>query len=617
MRVLLNLASPLILSSTLASAASGTWQATPTNANWEAAGAEINWNTGAGTFPGDILGSTTNLDVATFLSSTQTNISINSSTPNSAPLNLGGITFGVAGSVPSSFTIGATNGNALSLSSSGITQIVSGIGGANITQTINAPMILQGASATTAGSYTFRNDSTTASNTMILNGSITGGTTTGAITLTLRGGNTGTNTVNGLISRGSAASMAVQKSDGSTWILTNRANSYNGNTTVGGGILQAQDTFTYASGDQTLTGGGAMGTGQVVINGGTLQLRINGDNTAAAQVLTYQNSSFFANAATTSTISVDRASGSTAQNKTLSFNSASVSRGGRLTVTGDNGYRLRLNNLNISGTGNGSYTLNPTGADVTISGTLNNNANSTTSTLILDGTTQGNTVSANIINGVGTDRVMAITKSGTSTWEFTGTNTYTGDTAVTAGTLLVNGSHAAGIGTYSVGSGATLGGGGSITATSLVAAAGSKIGAGSVGTASSSFTFALSGGMDLSAASNNTGAYLFDLSTINASDKITLTLGTLNIGTLDFADFAFTALSGFGAGTYTLFDAASAITGTLGTTTGTINGLTATLSIDNINNNILLTVVPEPSAIGLLALAAGALVLASRKQATR
>lgn len=576
-------------------AASATWNASPTNGYWEAAGAESNWSSGAGAYPGATSG-TANADTATFLSSSVTNIAVDASAGNSLGLNIKNITFGVSGATPSSFTIGSTSGNALVLSDAGILMLSSGITGTNITETINAPLTLAGTVAGTPYGYTIRNDSTTTSNTVVVNGAISGGTAAAA-TLTLRGGNTGANTVNGLISNGTATSFAVTKSDGATWILTNRANSYTGSTTVGGGILRAVDSYTYTSGDQTMTGGGALGKGQVVINGGTLQLRVNGDNAAGAQTLTYQNSSVFMNGSTTSAIDLDRAGGTSAANKTLAFAAASGARGGKLTVTSSNGYKLQLNNMNLSGSGDGSYTLNPTTGTVLLTGTMNNNTNSTTATLILDGTSTGNEVQANMINGVGTARVLAVTKSGASTWTLSGTNTYTGNTTVNAGTLLINGSHAAGSGVYNV-TGGVLGGSGSITAASLSLASGAKLAPGGDGAASDAFTFSLTGGMDLSAASS--GAFLFDLAGVSASDRITLTTGTLNVGTLDFSDFAFTALAGFGQGEYVLFDAASAIQGSIGTAAGTINGLTATLSIDSVNNNVLLTVVPEPGTAYLL-----------------
>lgn len=135
-----------------AQAASATWNASPTNGNWEATGAEDNWSTGPATFPGDISGSTTNTDVATFLTSGTTTISINSTAGNTSPLNIGGITFGNV-AYASAFTIGSTTGNALWLSSGGQIGISSGRSVAGATETINAPHCFAASNATSAGAY--------------------------------------------------------------------------------------------------------------------------------------------------------------------------------------------------------------------------------------------------------------------------------------------------------------------------------------------------------------------------------------------------------------------------------------------------------------------------------
>ena len=64
---------------------------------------------------------------------------------------------------------------------------------------------------------------------------------------------------------------------------------------------------------------------------------------------------------------------------------------------------------------------------------------------------------------------LSLAKSGPGTLVLTGSNTYTGGTKITAGRLLVNGSHTGG-GAYSVGHpGATLGGSGSISSNVLAA----------------------------------------------------------------------------------------------------------------------------------------------------
>src|SRR5207248_594548 len=109
---------------------------------------------------------------------------------------------------------------------------------------------------------TFSNAGSTVSHPLMIGGTVTGGTTTQGITLTLTGANSGTNSVLGIISDGGAAAgLAVSKTSSGTWILSG-ANTYSGGTTVGGtGILR-------------MSGSGTLGaiTGTLTMNGGTLDL---------------------------------------------------------------------------------------------------------------------------------------------------------------------------------------------------------------------------------------------------------------------------------------------------------------------------------------------------------
>ena len=152
-------------------------------------------------------------------------------------------------------------------------------------------------------------------------------------------------------------------------------------------------------------------------------------------------------------------------------------------------------------------------------------------------------------------------------------------------------------------SGGSLGGTGTINITgsdNVSLGAGGSLTAGLAGVAGKT-TIQFDGGnlnLSLATASANTGWLRFDLGS-NATpgtnyDQIDLLGGSLNIGTgLNFSDFDFTALAGFGAGNYVLFQTPGAIFGSLGTTTGVINGFDTTLSISG--NNLVLTSVPEPS----------------------
>ena len=98
----------------------------------------------------------------------------------------------------------------------------------------------------------------------------------------------------------------------------------------------------------------------------------------------------------------------------------------------------------------------------------------------------------------------------------------------------------------------------------------------------------------------------YELDTPLDSDEVYIPTSLLSLTGQQFADFNFTPLGDFEPGTYTLIDAGS-ISGTLGASIGgTINGLPASIVIQG--NDLVLTVVPEPSSFVLL-LAAGAGIL--------
>jgi fibronectin-binding autotransporter adhesin len=139
-------------------------------------------------------------------------------------------------------------------------------------------------------------------------------------------------------------------------------------------------------------------------------------------------------------------------------------------------------------------------------------------TLTLSGTTTA--TFDGLISGTG-----GLTKTGTGVQTLAGANTYSGATAVNAGTLLVNGAQAAATGPVTVASGATLGGTGTIgqaISTATVAAGGTIRGgaAGTVGT--------LTVGGNLILATSSTLAAKLQVTADTTTASKVLVGGTLN-----------------------------------------------------------------------------------------
>jgi fibronectin-binding autotransporter adhesin len=196
-----------------------------------------------------------------------------------------------------------------------------------------------------------------------------------------------------------------------------------------------------------------------------------------------------------------------------------------------------------------------------------------------------------------------LTKSGTGTLSLITANTYFGPTVVQEGALLVTGSINGSM--VTVEEGGTLGGSGTITTNNQILAllSGARL---APGVATGTLTLSLgTSSLDLSAALDGPSpALLFDLAGVSSSDRITLTSGTLNIGTgvLGFEDFTFTSLAGIAAGNYTLFSTNTPITGSFDPAAldGFVGGLPATLAFADGGSDIVLAIVPEPGSFAFL-----------------
>jgi autotransporter-associated beta strand protein len=386
-----------------------------------------------------------------------------------------------------------------------------------------------------------------------------------------------------------------------------------GSVTQSGGTNNVSSTLyvgygpsTSSSGTYSLNGGllsvqrvnGGSGAGTFNFNGGTLQAS-GGTSAFVAGVTAARVQAGGAiidvqgfNATINQPLLHDPALGAAADGGLIKVGSGTLALGMSNTYTGNTyiaagtlalGNTLALQNSTLDTGGGGSLsfgTLNAaTFGGLTGPGMLNL-ANSTSGAVALSvGNNNATTTFSGALAGPG-----SLFKVGSGELLITGSSTYSGPTSVNQGELMVNGSLASAV---TVNSGGILAGTGSLT--SVTVNAGGQLAPGDA-----PGTLTLSGSLTLLS-----GAALdYELDTPLDSDEILMSAGTLELNGQQFSDFNFTPLAGFGRGTYTLIDAGS-ITGSLGSTTsGTIDGLQASLAVKG--DNLVLNVVPEPSTLALL-----------------
>jgi fibronectin-binding autotransporter adhesin len=290
------------------------------------------------------------------------------------------------------------------------------------------------------------------------------------------------------------------------------------------------------------------------------------------------------------------------------FNGKTSISGGTLALA--SALALQNGTLDTSGSGSlafGSLTAATLGA-LTGSGTLTLSNSASVAVGLSVGKNNAATTFTGVLKGTG-----SLTKIGSGALLFSGSEVYMGATTVSQGKLIVNGwlINSA----VTVNSGGTLGGFGSLLKSATINAGGhlapgnltaalgpsgslpanETIDAGGyLAPVNSPGTLSLSGSLVLAA-----GAVMdYDLDAPADSDELLMATSQLKLTEQQFADFHFTPQANFGAGTYTLIDAGS-ISGSLGaSTSGMINGRSASLAIQG--NDVVLNVVPEPSTLALL-----------------
>ncbi|WP_395736178.1 beta strand repeat-containing protein [Prosthecobacter sp.] len=384
-------------------------------------------------------------------------------------------------------------------------------------------LLYTGSGSTTDRNYTFGNATTASGFTIDSEGTgalvITGGMTgvnsaanTQILSL-IAGAGTGSNTINGIVdsNAGAGALTGVTKTGAGLWIIG--SSSYSGATTLTAGTLQ------YA-GSSALQGSTSISQAagtflQIRDDAATINHVSNNVNVTSAGVVTIDVGSN-GGATTGSTVALGALNNGTAANAlATTFN-----------FTGSNGYRQSYSSLALAGSTGANTTLNPTTASVTITGNITSqltNATAHWDNLILDGTSAGNA-----INGVISDSAVYVsvgngdtrlTKQNSSTWTLGGASTYTGGTAVNAGTLALSSTGSLGNTAITVANGAVF----APTPGTGTTSAGST-GAGTLGA-----TLTINSNGTLSMVDGSIGTFLLNTNTSFAGAALTLASANLNL----------------------------------------------------------------------------------------
>ncbi|MDI1313919.1 autotransporter-associated beta strand repeat-containing protein [Prosthecobacter sp.] len=290
------------------------------------------------------------------------------------------------------------------------------------------------------------------------------------------------------------ASLQLIKSGFGTWTLSG-LNTYTRVTTVSAGILNIQNSGALGAVLSNETVPSAANAGTVVASGGTLQLQ--NDISVGAEALTLAGT------------------GAAGQNGALVNVSGTNSFAGALTLTANT-------------------TISSDGGSLALSSTTNIVGSGGSKAFTLGGAGNGS-----LAAGMDATNIASLTKSGTGMWTLSGTNTYTGATTVSAGTLNVTGS--LGTTAVTVASGASLAAAGTLGG-NLTASNNTAIIIGDAMTPGSTSTLTVGGNLVL----NDSTVLLFDLGTssdlIQANGSLITLDGIVRV----------TQGGGFTAGTYKL-----------------------------------------------------------------
>jgi fibronectin-binding autotransporter adhesin len=435
--------------SSSAFAANGTWSPSATTGAWQTT---TNWVSHI--VPGAPSG-TANTDTALFNSSSTTKLI----TPD-ANRNLENITFDTAAAA---YTIGTTGGNHLLLTAGGTIQIAATFSGANITETINAPLTLE-------GDYNFSDNGQTIGDNLTIGGPIAS-EVAGTQTLTVASAQN-IITINGAIGDG-AGTIALVCNGGVTGVLVlGGNNTFTGGVTINSGTLRIGSSGAFGSPASNDLSFGAGSTGILSLNGNSVSVSsLNTDANIGSPVVQNANVS-------RGILSIENAFDNTyagVLQDGLGGGPLLVEKtgAGTLTLSGNNTFTggveidagtVQLGSPTALGAANivfltGSANLSLNGNSVSISvlessgtTTVVQNQSATPATLTDNVGSSSTTYPGVLQDGAG-GGALSLVKSGAGTLVLSGNNTFTGGIALNAGTLVIGKNNALGSGTLTAGGG--------------------------------------------------------------------------------------------------------------------------------------------------------------------